>query len=74
MGSLALLPLGYVLSGWLGRLVGDARLLQIGGAIGTVALVLALLPRSTRELRRLDDAAPRDESVTAALAADASRP
>lgn len=74
MGSLALLPLGYVLSGWLGHLVGDARLLQIGGAVGSLALVLALLPRSTRELRRLDDPVTTAESVVAALAADAGRP
>lgn len=67
MGSLALLPLGYVLSGWLGRVVGDARLLEIGGAIGTVALLAALLPRSTRELRRLDetsDLSPKLDQVT----------
>jgi MFS family permease len=74
MGSLALLPLGYVLSGWLGRVFGDARLLQFGGAIGTVALVSALLPRSTRQLRRLDDSVSGDEAAVAALAADAGRP
>ena len=55
MGSLALLPLGYVLSGWLGRVVGDARLLQIGAAIGTIAALAGLLPRSIRQLRRLPD-------------------
>jgi MFS family permease len=69
MGSLALLPLGYVLSGWLGHLIGNARLLQVGGAIGTVSLLLALLPRSTRTLRRLGDAPVGGESVTAPLAA-----
>jgi MFS family permease len=53
MGSLALLPLGYIVSGWLGRNLGDARVLAAGGAIGTVALLLCLLPRSTRQLRRI---------------------
>jgi hypothetical protein len=54
MGSIALLPLGYILSGWLGRLVGEARLLETGGVIGSLVLTLLLAPRSTRNLRRLD--------------------
>ena len=74
MGSLALLPLGYVLSGWLGQLVGDARVLEIGGAIGSLALITALLPRSTRELRRLDLVVTADEPALAVSAADVSRP
>ena len=59
MGSLALLPLGYLLSGWLGQLVGDARVLEVGGVIGTLALMLSLMPRSTRQLRRLHGDGPR---------------
>jgi MFS family permease len=56
MGSLALLPAGYLLSGWLSRTVGDVRLLEIGGALGSIALLLTLLPSSTRNLTRLPDA------------------
>ena len=55
MGSLALLPLGYILSGWLAQVIGGSRLLEIGGIIGSCALVLVLLPHSTRHLRRLGD-------------------
>lgn len=72
MGSLALLPAGYILSGWLSGLLGDVRLLEVGGAIGSFALLLALLPRSTRFLARLDG----DEALTASasLGALAGRP
>jgi len=55
MGSLALLPAGYLLSGWLSQMISAVRLLQIGGAIGFVALLLTLLPSSTRNLTRLTD-------------------
>ena len=55
MGSLALLPAGYLLSGWLGRMICGVHLLQIGGAIGFAALLLTLLPSSTRNLTRLPD-------------------
>jgi MFS family permease len=56
MGSLALLPLGYLLAGPVGSVVGESRLMVVGGAIGVAATALALLPRSTRTLARLDDA------------------
>jgi len=46
MGSLALLPLGYLLAGPVEVLVG-------GGLFGTVSCALGLLPRSTRTLTRL---------------------
>ena len=55
MGSLALLPAGYLLSGWLSQMISAVRLLQIGGAIGFAALLLTLLPSSTRNLARLPD-------------------
>jgi hypothetical protein len=58
MGSLALLPLGYLLSGPVARVVGDVRVLAVGGSVGTLAMVLALFPRSTRSLRRLADHTP----------------
>jgi MFS family permease len=54
MGSLALLPLGYLLAGPLGRALGGAEVLVGGGVAGSVAMALGLLPRSTRQLRRVD--------------------
>ena len=50
MGSLALLPLGYVLAGPLAGAFGARTVLGVGSAIGVALLALALLPRSTREL------------------------
>ena len=55
MGSLALLPLGYLLAGPVGGVVGDRELLAAGGLLGAGAMALALLPRSTRQLARLED-------------------
>lgn len=55
MGSLALLPAGYIVSGWLSQMVGDVRLLEIGGIVGTLALLLTLVPSSTRNLTRLPE-------------------
>ncbi len=54
MGSLALLPLGYLLAGPLAAAVGAQPLLAWGGLLGTAGMALALLPRSTRRLTRLD--------------------
>ncbi len=50
MGSLALLPLGYVLAGPLAGAFGARTVLGVGSAIGVALLALALVPRSTREL------------------------
>jgi MFS family permease len=50
MGSLALLPVGYVAAGPLASVFGARTVLGVGGAIGVVATSLTLLPRSTREL------------------------
>lgn len=50
MGSLALLPLGYVLAGPLASAFGPRTVLGVGCAIGLVLLCVGLLPRSTREL------------------------
>ena len=58
MGSLALLPVGYILSGWLAHLIGGSRLLEIGGVVGSSALVLVLAPRSTRHLGRIGPGEP----------------
>jgi MFS family permease len=51
MGSLALLPVGYLVAGPLASALGARTVLGVGSAIGAVLLALALLPRSTRELR-----------------------
>ncbi len=53
MGSLALLPLGYAVAGPLADHVGARPVLIVGGTLGTLAMLTALLPRQTRTLRRL---------------------
>lgn len=50
MGSLALLPLGYLIAGPLAGLFGAQTVLGVGSALGLLLLLLALLPRSTRAL------------------------
>jgi MFS family permease len=54
MGSLALLPAGYLLAGPAARLLGDVEVLVGGGLIGLAAFALGLLPASTRNLTRID--------------------
>lgn len=58
MGSLALLPVGYLLAGPLAAVLGDARVLIVGGLIGMAVFALGLLPRSTRTLSRLEELTP----------------
>jgi len=55
MGSLALLPAGYLLTGPVAAALGNVPVLVGGGLLGLVACALGLLPRSTRTLTRLDD-------------------
>jgi MFS family permease len=50
MGSLALLPVGYLLAGPLANAFGARVVLGAGSAIGLVLIAIGLLPRSTREL------------------------
>ena len=50
MGSLALLPVGYLVAGPVASVVGAQTVLGIGCAIGLVLLAVGLSPRSTREL------------------------
>jgi MFS family permease len=59
MGSLALLPLGYLVAGPLAGRFGARTVLGVGSAIGLVLLLLALVPRSTRELAGPQDGEPR---------------
>jgi MFS family permease len=58
MGSLALLPLGYLLAGPLANALGARTVLGIGSAIGLGLLVLALCSRGIRELGNEPDTAP----------------
>jgi MFS family permease len=53
MGSLALLPIGYVLAGPLGEALGATEVLAVGGAIALAALLCAFLVRDVRQLERL---------------------
>jgi MFS family permease len=54
MGSLALLPLGYVLAGPLGDALGFALVLGVGSALATIVLAAGLAVRETWTLRRLE--------------------
>ena len=60
MGSLALLPLGYLLAGPVAAALGAPEVLIGGGLIGMVAMSLALLPRPIRTLTRIEDPALAD--------------
>jgi MFS family permease len=51
LGSLGLLPIGYVLAGWLGDRVGPAAVFLLGGI---VIVLLNLLPMLLRDIRRLE--------------------
>jgi hypothetical protein len=55
MGSLALLPVGYLIAGPLAAALGARAVLGWGSAIGLVVLGLALVPKATRELRELPE-------------------
>jgi MFS family permease len=59
MGSLALLPIGYVLAGPLGEALGAVEVLSVGSAIGLVALASALTSREVWNLRATAIAASR---------------
>ncbi len=50
MGSLALLPLGYLIAGPLAGALGARNTIGVGAVIGMLLIGLALLPRSTRQL------------------------
>ena len=52
MGSLGLLPLGYVLIGVLAEHLGAPEVMGVAGLLGAATLLLALLPRETRALSR----------------------
>jgi hypothetical protein len=50
MGSLALLPIGYVLAGPLGEALGATEVLAAGSAVALVALAFTFTSREVREL------------------------
>jgi len=50
LGSVGLLPLGYALAGPLAGELGARTVLGVGGLIGALATLAALLPHATREL------------------------
>jgi MFS family permease len=56
MGSLVLLPIGYLVAGPLANAFGARTVLGVGGAGALVLLLLGLAPRSTRQLTAPDRA------------------
>jgi MFS family permease len=54
MGSLALLPIGYLVAGPVGEALGESRVLVAGSALATLALVAGMVVRETWTMRRLD--------------------
>jgi MFS family permease len=56
MGSLALMPIGFLAAGPLGESLGSTRVLLWGSLIALAAIASGLLVRETRELRRLERA------------------
>jgi Transmembrane secretion effector len=54
MGSLVLLPLGFVLAGPVADSVGAVRVLTLGGIIAVLVSIAGVLPTSTRTLTRIE--------------------
>jgi hypothetical protein len=54
MGSLALVPIGYLIAGPLGEALGGREVLTVGAAASIAVLGSALLVRETWWLRRLE--------------------
>ena len=54
MGSLGLLPLGYLLAGPAAAALGAGTVMLAGAAITFALLCVGLVPRETRQLRRLE--------------------
>jgi predicted MFS family arabinose efflux permease len=63
MGSLALLPLGFAVAGPLAGALGARSVLAVGAAVALAMLVLALVPRGTRELAGDGSAEQADDDV-----------
>jgi MFS family permease len=58
MGSYALLPIGFVAIGVLADHNGATTVMGVAGALASVIVLLALVPRETRQLTQLEDAPP----------------
>jgi hypothetical protein len=54
MGSLALLPVGYLLAGPLAEALGSGPVLGVGSVLATLVLAGGLAVRETWTLRRLE--------------------
>ncbi|HST37865.1 MAG TPA: MFS transporter [Conexibacter sp.] len=50
LGSLALMPIGYVVVGALADQLGATEVMAVGGVVAASVLLLGLIPRETREL------------------------
>jgi hypothetical protein len=61
MGSVALLPLGYLLAGPVAAVVGEPEVMIGGGLLGLAAMGLALIPNSVRTLTRIEPDEARTE-------------
>jgi hypothetical protein len=55
MGSLALLPLGYILAGPVGEALGEGFVLVAGNLLALVVLVAGMLVRENWTMRRLGE-------------------
>jgi MFS family permease len=51
LGSLGLLPIGYLLAGWLGDRLGPPTVFLLGGAFTVVVNLIPLLFRDIRQLQ-----------------------
>lgn len=54
MGSLALLPIGYLLAGPAAEASSPTTVMVTGAILTAIALAIGLLPRDTRMLRRVE--------------------
>jgi MFS family permease len=67
MGSLALMPLGYVVAGPLGEAVGNVEVVGVGAALGLLVTLAGLLTPGVWRLERLQEPnSPRPSSVVEA--------
>jgi MFS family permease len=71
MGSLALLPLGFLLAGPLAAAFGPRTVLGVGSVIGLILLLVGLLPHETRELGDFGSAEERAGKVSVELRGEA---
>ena len=67
MGSLALLPLGYLLAGPIGEAIGPAEVLIVGGAVGVAIAALGFAIPDVWRLRALPTGVVVDSVNTSVL-------